>query len=68
MGSHQPALPGTSRPAWGQVSEGRRPHGLQRSLGRPWGSLWEWVWACMMDLGGLSEGCLLTPKYYFLGL
>ena len=50
MGSHQPALPGTSCPAWGQVSEGRGLHGLRGASGDS-GALWEWGWACMINLG-----------------
>ena len=69
MGSHQPALPGTSCPAWGQVSKGRRPHGLSRASGDLGAPLGEGVG--LHDGPGERsplEGASLTPKYYFLGL
>lgn len=69
MGSHQPALPGTSCPAWGQVSEGRRPHGLSGASGDLGGPLG--VGVGLHDGPGEGfplKGASLTPKYYFLGL
>lgn len=63
MGSHPPPLPGTSCPAWGQVSEGKRPRGHSRAseeLGGPLGV----GRGCMMDLvrGFLLRAPSLTPQ------